>query len=254
MKVILTKDYEKLGNAGDIINVKDGFARNYLMPNNVVLPVTQGNINQMEIVKKSLIKKEAGSIADAKKLLELIGDTKITIKVKSSPEGRLYGSITNKDIAEKILEEKKIELDRKKIEIEEHIKEVGTYNVTIKLYKDVKAVIQLEIASDDVVKAEITDDGKEIAADVGKEAAADVGKETAAADEKAEAAADEKAEAVADERSAEAADEKADLKADEKDIAKANKKTVAKANKKAEIVEIAEEANEEKSDDKAVKE
>jgi large subunit ribosomal protein L9 len=154
LKVILAKDYEKLGNAGDIINVKDGFAKNYLIPNNIVLLLTKGNLNQMEIVKKSLIKKDAGNIAEAKKLLELIDNAKITIKVNSSPEGRLFGSITNKDVAEKILEVKKIELDRKKIELEEHIKEVGIYSVTIKLYKDVKALIQLEIVSDDVVAVE----------------------------------------------------------------------------------------------------
>jgi large subunit ribosomal protein L9 len=154
LKVILAKDYEKLGSAGDIINVKDGFAKNYLIPNNIVLLLTKGNLNQMEIVKKSLIKKDANNIAEAKKLLLLIDNAIIKIKVNSSPEGRLFGSITNKDIAEKILEEKKIELDRKKIELEEHIKEVGTYKVMIKLYKEVKASIQLEVVSDDVVKAE----------------------------------------------------------------------------------------------------
>jgi large subunit ribosomal protein L9 len=165
LKVILAKDYEKLGSAGDIINVKDGFAKNYLIPNNIVILLTKGNINQMEIVKKSLIKKDAGNIAEAKKLLELIDNVKITIKVNSSPEGRLFGSITNKDVAEKILEVKKIELDRKKIELEEHIKEVGTYNVTIKLYKDVKASIQLEIVSDDVVAVDEKADGKDSAKD-----------------------------------------------------------------------------------------
>lgn len=154
MKVILAKDYEKLGSAGDIINVKDGFAKNYLIPNNIVWLLTKGNLNQMEIVKKSLIKKDAGNIAEAKKLLLLIDNAVITIKVNSSPEGRLFGSITNKDIAEKILEEKKIELDRKKIELEEHIKEVGSYKVVIKLYKDVKATIQLEIVSDEFAKAQ----------------------------------------------------------------------------------------------------
>jgi large subunit ribosomal protein L9 len=163
LKVILAKDYEKLGSAGDIINVKDGFAKNYLIPNNIVILLTKGNINQMEIVKKSLIKKDAGNIAEAKKLLELIDNVKITIKVNSSPEGRLFGSITNKDVAEKILEVKKIELDRKKIELEEHIKEVGTYNVSIKLYKDVKASIQLEIVSDDVVAVDEKADEKDIA-------------------------------------------------------------------------------------------
>jgi large subunit ribosomal protein L9 len=197
LKVILAKDYEKLGSAGDIINVKDGFAKNYLIPNNIVILLTKGNINQMEIVKKSLIKKDAGNIAEAKKLLELIDNVKITIKVNSSPEGRLFGSITNKDVAEKILEVKKIELDRKKIELEEHIKEVGTYNVSIKLYKDVKASIQLEIVSDDVV----------------------------AVDEKADEKDSAKAGETAEEKVVETADEKDIVKsgetAEEKDIVKA---------------------------------
>ena len=188
LKVILIRDYEKLGNAGDILNVKDGFANNYLIPNNIVLLATKGNINQMEIVKKSLVKKEAGNINEAKKLLALIDNAKITIKVNSSPEGRLYGSITNKDVAEKILEEKKIEVDRKKIELEEHIKEVGIYNVTIKLHKDVKAVIQLEIVSDDVMKAEE--------------------KAVVGTDEKDAVAADEKTVAVIDEKDAVGTDEK----------------------------------------------
>jgi large subunit ribosomal protein L9 len=204
LKVILAKDYEKLGNAGDIINVKDGFAKNYLIPNNIVLLLTQGNINQMEIVKKSLIKKDAGNIAEAKKLLELIDNAIITIKVNSSPEGRLFGSITNKDVAEKILEVKKIELDRKKIELEEHIKEVGTYKVTIKLYKDVKASIQLEIVSDDVVAAE--EKAEEI--DLEKAVEKDLEKEQ----EKTEENALEKAV----ERDIEIAEEKADKKADKK--------------------------------------
>jgi large subunit ribosomal protein L9 len=186
LKVILAKDYEKLGNAGDIINVKDGFAKNYLIPNDIVLLLTKGNLNQMEIVKKSLIKKEAGNIAEAKKLLELIDKAIITIKVNSSPEGRLFGSITNKDIAEKILEIKKIEIDRKKIELEEHIKEVGTYNVTVKLYKDVKAEIQLEIISDDVVepqeKAEEESDEKAKEKNIAKAKE----KNTVIAEEKAE--------------------------------------------------------------------
>lgn len=196
MKVILAKDYEKLGSAGDIINVKDGFAKNYLIPNNIVLLLTKGNLNQMEIVKKSLIKKDAGNIAEAKKLLLLIDNAVITIKANSSPEGRLFGSITNKDIAEKILEVKKIELDRKKIELEEHIKEVGTYKVTIKLYKDVKASILLEIVSDDVVTVKEKAEEKDLDKTV----------------EKTEENSLEKAV----ERDIEIAEEKVDKKADEK--------------------------------------
>ncbi len=155
MKVILTKDYEKLGNVGDIVNVKDGFAKNFLIPNNIAVLATPGNIKQMEIVKKSVIKKEAKSIEEAKKIAEIIDGLELRIKVSSSLEGKLYGSITNKDIAEKILDEKKVEIDKKKIELEDHIKEVGVYEVPIKLFKDVKAIIKLIVESDDYIAKDL---------------------------------------------------------------------------------------------------
>ena len=151
LKIILTRDYEKLGNAGDIVNVKDGFAKNFLIPSNIALFATRGNINQMEIVKKSLVKKEVKNIEDAKQVATLLTDLKLTFTVNSSPEGKLYGSITNKDIAEKILEERKVEVDKKKIELAEHIKEVGEYDVEVKLYKDVKAEIKIVVVSEDII-------------------------------------------------------------------------------------------------------
>lgn len=151
MKIILARDYEKLGNAGDIVNVKDGFAKNFLIPNNIALFATRGNINQMEIVKKSLVKKEVKNIEDAKQVATLLTDLKLTFTVNSSPEGKLYGSITNKDIAEKILEERKVDIDKKKIELAEHIKEVGEYDVEVKLYKDVKAEIKIVVLSEDII-------------------------------------------------------------------------------------------------------
>ncbi len=154
MKVILIRDYEKLGNTGDIVSVKDGFAKNFLIPNNIAILATKGNMNQMEIVKKSLIKKEAKNIEEAQKIAEVVDGTELKFMVNTSSDGKLYGSITNKDIADRILEEKKIEIDRKKIELEEHIKEVGNYEIELKLYKDVKAVIKVEVASEDLIKEE----------------------------------------------------------------------------------------------------
>jgi large subunit ribosomal protein L9 len=150
LKVILTKDYEKLGNAGDIVSVKDGFAKNFLIPNGIALVATKGNINQMELVKKSLIKKEAKNIEEATQLAERLADLTITFTVNSSPEGKLYGSITNKDIADKIFDERKVEIDKKKIDIEEHIKEVGEYDIDIKLYKDIKSTIKIIAVGDNM--------------------------------------------------------------------------------------------------------
>ena len=152
MKVILTRDYEKLGNTGDIINVKDGFAKNFLIPNNIAILATRGNINQMELVKKSLVKKEAKNIEESQKIAAVVDGIELKFMVNSSPDGKLYGSITNKDIADKLLEEKKIEIDRKKIDLEEHIKEVGNYEIEVKLYKEVKAIIKVEVKSEEALK------------------------------------------------------------------------------------------------------
>jgi large subunit ribosomal protein L9 len=195
LKVILTRDYEKLGNTGDIINVKDGFANNFLIPNNIAILATSGNIKQMELVKKSLIKKEAKNIEEAQKIAEVVDGIELKFKVNSSPDGKLYGSITNKDIAEMILEDKKIEIDRKKIELEEHIKEVGNYEIEVKLYKEVKAIIKVEVVSEDIVK----EDGEEEQTEAEKTEVIDKSreemtpleetesKETAAAEEKSKA-------------------------------------------------------------------
>ena len=90
----------------------------------------------------------------------LLTDLKLTFMVNSSPEGKLYGSITNKDIAEKILEERKVDIDKKKIELAEHIKEVGEYDVEVRLYKDVKAEIKIVVVSEDII-VENKDQGTE---------------------------------------------------------------------------------------------
>ena len=148
MKVILTKDIEKLGKFGDIINVKDGYAKNYLIPNGMAIFATPGNIKQSEILKKSKIKMEAKNMKEASDIAAELEGTKLIFKVKSSPEGKLYGSITNKDIAEKILSFKKIEIDRKKIELEDSLKETGTYEIEIKLYKDIKCNVTISIEAD----------------------------------------------------------------------------------------------------------
>ncbi|MDD3519742.1 MAG: 50S ribosomal protein L9 [Actinomycetota bacterium] len=148
MKIILTKDVDKIGSFGDIVNVKDGYAKNYLIPNGMAIFATPGNIKQSEILKKSKIKMEAKNMKEASDIAAELEGTKLIFKVKSSPEGKLYGSITNKDIAEKILSFKKIEIDRKKIELEDSLKETGTYEIEIKLYKDIKCNVTISIEAD----------------------------------------------------------------------------------------------------------
>jgi len=152
LKVILTKYYEKLGDVGDIVEVKSGYANNYLIPNGVALPATMGNINQMELVKKAAIKVEARNIKEAEDLAGKLGALEVTFIVKTGEEGKLYGSITNKDIAEKIFEDRKIEIDRKKIDMQEHIKELGEYDIELKLYKEVKSSVKVKVEPDEESK------------------------------------------------------------------------------------------------------
>jgi len=152
LKVILTKYYEKLGDIGDIVEVKSGYANNYLIPNSVALPATRGNINQMELVKKAAIKVEARNIKEAEELAGKLGKLEVTFIVKTGEEGKLYGSITNKDITEKIFEDRKIEIDRKKVDMQEHIKELGEYDIELKLYKEVKSYVKVKVEPDEESK------------------------------------------------------------------------------------------------------
>ena len=148
MKVILTKDVEKIGSFGEIINVKDGYAKNFLIPTGMAILSTPGNLKQMDLIKKSKVKVEAKSIKEASEIAEQLNGLKVIFKVKSSSEGKMYGSITNKDIADKILSFKKIEVDRKKIDLEDTIKELGDYEIDIRLYKDVKCNVIVSVEPD----------------------------------------------------------------------------------------------------------
>jgi len=163
LKVILKKDIEKIGSFGEVINVKDGYAKNFLIPSGLAIISTPGNIKQMGLITKSRVKAEAKNIKEASEVSEQLDGLKLIFKVKSSPEGKMYGSITNKDIADKILSFKKIEIDRKKIDFEDTIEVIGSYEVDVKLYKDVKCSINVivepdnkhsEVKVEETVKAE----------------------------------------------------------------------------------------------------
>jgi len=152
LKVILTNYHEKLGDVGDTVEVKSGYANNYLIPNGLAVPATKGNINQMKLVKQAAVKVEARNIKEAEELAKKLEDLQVTFIVKTGEEGKLYGSITNKDIAEKVSEERKIEIDRKKIDMQEHIKEIGEYEIELKLYKEVKSSVKVIVEPDEESK------------------------------------------------------------------------------------------------------
>ena len=221
MKVILTQYQEKLGDVGDLADVKAGYANNYLIPQGIALIATKGNINQMKLVKKAALKVEAKNIEEADNMAKSLVDISLNFIVKTGEEGKLYGSITGKDLAEKIMKDKSIEVDKKKIDLREHIKELGEYDVDIKLYKEIKAAIKVIVEPDEESKALIEAHKKE------KEAAEEEEKKNLDGETEAGAGKDreEPAPAETEEKAeiANTADTKKDKKKSEKDSGKKEK-------------------------------
>jgi large subunit ribosomal protein L9 len=141
MKVILRKNFEQLGKIGDLIEVKDGFARNFLIPRDIAYVAQKGNINALEEEKRTYAKKIAKELQSAEKLASEFEKISITIPVKVGEEDKIFGTVTNQMISDS-LKEKGYDIDKRKIEIIEPIKSLGIYSVNIKLHPSVTAVVK----------------------------------------------------------------------------------------------------------------
>lgn len=141
MKVILRKNFEQLGQIGDVVEVKEGYALNYLIPRQIAYQASKGNIRALEEEKKQLVKKEAKYLDDAQKLAAELENVSITIPVKVGEEDKIFGSVTSQMITDS-LKEKGYEIDKRKIEISEPIKSLGIYSINVKLHSSVTAVVK----------------------------------------------------------------------------------------------------------------
>ena len=142
MKVILKQDYEKLGNAGDVVTVKNGYARNFLFPQQIAYEATPSNMKKYEEEKKRLNFQMSKEVKKAEKLGQELEKVSCTIAVAVGEEDKLFGSVTSQDIGA-ALNEKGIEIDKRKILLEEPIKALGIYTVPIKLHHDVTANVKV---------------------------------------------------------------------------------------------------------------
>ena len=147
MKVILRKNFEKLGNVGEVVEVKDGYARNFLIPRNIAYLASKGNTKALEEEKVQIAKKAVKELEASQKLASELEKVSITIPVKVGEEDKIFGSVTNQMIAD-ALKEKGYEIDRRKIEIDEQIKSLGIYTVKIKLHHDVIASVKTWVVRD----------------------------------------------------------------------------------------------------------
>ncbi len=143
MKVILLEDVKNVGKKGNIINAKDGYARNFLFPKNLAIEATTVNLKNLENAKKHKEEKEKELLDEAKKLEEELMKITVVMKSKTGENGKLFGSITTKEIAEQLEKEHGFSFDKKKIDLEEPIKSVGEYSVKIKLHTMVNAKLKV---------------------------------------------------------------------------------------------------------------
>ncbi len=147
MEVILRDNVEGLGKRGDIVRVKDGYARNYLVPKRLAVPVTPGNIRQIELEKKNWALKHQKEIEAAEAIKDVIEKITITVTKKAGENNQLFGSVTAQDIADALAKEK-VEVDKKKIELPEQIKELGTFPVKIRLHPEVMVETKVYVVSE----------------------------------------------------------------------------------------------------------
>lgn len=144
MKVILKQDYEKLGHIGDSVTVKDGYAMNYLIPNNIAMKATESNLRVLEELKKQKAKRVQKEIADAETLAAELQKLTLEIKVKAGEEDRIYGSVNSQMISDKLVESG-FNVDKKHVMLEEPIKELGIFTVELKLNNNVKSTIKVHV-------------------------------------------------------------------------------------------------------------
>ena len=142
MKVILNEDVKNLGNMGEVVNVSDGYTRNYLLPKKLAAEANIKNLKEMEHHKASIAKKAEKTRAALKESSEKLSSVILTIKAKAGEEDKLFGAVTGKDIAE-ALKAEGFDIDKKKILLEEPIKRLGEYTVDIKIHSEISAHIKV---------------------------------------------------------------------------------------------------------------
>ena len=145
MEVILVQDVDKLGKAGERVKVRDGFSRNYLIPKQLAVPVTEGGLRFLEAKKKRAEEKRLQEKETASKLAERIGAWSCLLKAKVGAEGKLFGSITRHDI-DAALQKEGVQVDKRKIDLSEPIHQLGEYRVKIRLHSEVEAQLKVIVA------------------------------------------------------------------------------------------------------------
>ena len=145
MEVLLIENVTHLGVRGDVVNVKDGYARNFLLPRKKALPVTAGNKRQIELEKERAQKVRAKELSEAEDLNTRLEAVSLTVAKKTGENGQLFGSVTNGDIAD-LLKAKGFEVEKQSISLS-HVKSIGSYDVDVRIYTGVHAKLTIEVTA-----------------------------------------------------------------------------------------------------------
>ncbi|MFA5524578.1 MAG: 50S ribosomal protein L9 [Tissierellales bacterium] len=149
MKVILLQDVKGLGKKGEVVNAKDGYARNFLFPKNLAKVATEGNVKVLEEQKTAKKIKQEEELIRAKELADKISDLTVELKGKSGENGKLFGSITTKDVSEALKKQHKIDIDKRKMDIDGgNIKTIGTTLVEVKVYPNVSSKLKVKVTEE----------------------------------------------------------------------------------------------------------
>ena len=143
MKVILSQDVKSVGKKGEIVNVSDGYARNFILKKNLGVEATPKNMNDLKLQKQNDEKVAAENLADAKAFATELATKSVEVPIKAGQDGRVFGSVSTKEIATAAKEQLSYELDKKKMQLKEPIKNIGTYMVPIRLHPKVTAELKV---------------------------------------------------------------------------------------------------------------
>ena len=148
MRVMLTKDVERVGKAGDIKEVADGYGRNFLLPRKLAVPAHGGAEAEGKRLREATARKETKERVEAQALADEIGNKTVVVRLKVGAEDKAFGSITNQDVAAALKAQHRVDIDRHKIDIKEPIKTLGEHQVSLKLHRDVTAHVNLIVTQD----------------------------------------------------------------------------------------------------------
>lgn len=148
MKLILQEDVEKLGTRGEVVDVADGYARNFLVPRKLGLEATPGNMKRLDKMRATFAKKEATEKGDAQKLAELLGAVSLTFTRKAGENDQLFGSVTSGDVSD-ALEAQGFNVEKRKIVLADPIKVVGDYEIPVKLHREITASVKVAVKKEE---------------------------------------------------------------------------------------------------------